>query len=184
MAGYIVKLVVIGSLCAGASIGTLADQAYARAKKSKEPAPVMVGSSIQRAPMAQPDDARSVAGKRSQTPADPSRQTGLPPRQFRQVPVESKQGDSKGRKSVKASRKPLRKVVVKPDTDLLVHGILENPQRYDPRPNHRTPVVQNPQVGELAQDHFLELDRNQDGNVDPVERAFGRLDMDRDLQHR
>jgi len=184
MAGYIVKLVVIGSLCAGTSIGTMADQAYARAKKSKEPVPVMAGSSSQRAPMAQSERSRSIAEKRSQTPTVPRRQTGGPTKQFRQEPVESKPGDSKSHKSVKASRKPLRKAVVKPDTDLLVHGILENPQRYDPRPNHRAAVVQNPQIGELTQDHFLELDRNQDGNVDPVERAFGRLDMDRDLRHR
>jgi hypothetical protein len=28
------------------------------------------------------------------------------------------------------------------------------------------------------------LDRNQDGKIDPVERAFGRIDMDRDLPTR
>jgi hypothetical protein len=35
-----------------------------------------------------------------------------------------------------------------------------------------------------VRDHFLELDRNQDGHVDPVERVFGRLDMEHDFQPR
>ena len=37
---------------------------------------------------------------------------------------------------------------------------------------------------DLTHDHFQELDRNQDGAIDPVERAFGRIDMDRDLHTR
>jgi hypothetical protein len=59
--------------------------------------------------------------------------------------------------------------------------MMEDFQRYDPRPNHRAGVVQDPQAPGLAHDHFPELDRNQDGRIDPVERAFGRLDMERDL---
>jgi hypothetical protein len=37
---------------------------------------------------------------------------------------------------------------------------------------------------DLTFDHFQELDRNQDGVIDPVERAFGRIDMDQDLRSR
>src|SRR4029078_7876270 len=42
----------------------------------------------------------------------------------------------------------------------------------------------SPQTPDLTHDHFQELDRNQDGMIDPVERAFGRIDMDRDLHTR
>ena len=44
--------------------------------------------------------------------------------------------------------------------------------------------VPSPQTLDLTHDHFQELDRNQDGMIDPVERAFGRIDMDRDLHTR
>ena len=64
------------------------------------------------------------------------------------------------------------------------YGILEDPQRYDPRPRADSASVPSPQTPDLAHDHFQELDRNQDGLIDPVEKAFGRIDMDRDLQTR
>jgi len=63
-------------------------------------------------------------------------------------------------------------------------GILENSQRYDPRPPAASAGVPHPQILDLTHDHFQELDRNQDGKIDPVERAFGRIDMDRDLHTR
>ncbi|MDE3220952.1 MAG: hypothetical protein KGO23_16450 [Nitrospirota bacterium] len=85
---------------------------------------------------------------------------------------------------MKVHKKAAPKVVVQPRTDLMYHGLLEDPQRYDPRPNYRTAGVPNPQTAELAHDHFQELDRNRDGKIDPVERAFGRLDMERDLHSR
>lgn len=85
---------------------------------------------------------------------------------------------------MKVHKKAAPKVVVQPRTDLMYHGLLEDPQRYDPRPNYRTAGVPNPQTPELAHDHFQELDRNRDGKIDPVERAFGRLDMERDLHNR
>jgi hypothetical protein len=39
-------------------------------------------------------------------------------------------------------------------------------------------------VHDLQADHFQELDRNQDGVLDPLERAVGRLDIERDLNNR
>jgi hypothetical protein len=86
----------------------------------------------------------------------------------------------------KASKKAKAeaKAVVKPHTDLMYHGILEDPSRYDPRQNRQTAGAPDPQTPELTHDHFQELDRNRDGKIDPVERAFGRLDMDRDLSTR
>lgn len=85
----------------------------------------------------------------------------------------------------KSSRKVPRKILVaQPRTDLIHYGVLEDSQRYDPRPHAHAAGVPHPQTPDLTHDHFQELDRNQDGKIDPVERAFGRIDMDRDLNTR
>jgi len=94
-------------------------------------------------------------------------------------PMASKRG-----LQVKAHRKVMPKAVVQPRTDLMHYGVLENAQRYDPRPNPHSAGVLNPQTPDLTHDHFQELDHNKDGRIDPVERAFGRIDMDRDLHTR
>jgi hypothetical protein len=86
---------------------------------------------------------------------------------------------------MKVQKREAPKAVVEPSIDLMYHGMLESPQRYDPRRNHRVGAgVPDPHNPELTHDHFQELDRNQDGSIDPVERVFGRLDMDRDLYDR
>jgi hypothetical protein len=85
---------------------------------------------------------------------------------------------------MKTSRKTAVKAVVQPRTDLIPYGMLEDSQRYDPRPRAVSAGVPSPQRLDLTHDHFQELDRNQDGKIDPVERAFGRIDMDRDLPTR
>jgi hypothetical protein len=87
-------------------------------------------------------------------------------------------------KKAKAKAKAEAKAVVKPHTELMYHGILEDPSRYDPRQNRQTAGAPDPQTPDLTHDHFQELDRNRDGKIDPVEKAFGRLDMDRDLSTR
>ena len=91
---------------------------------------------------------------------------------------------SKGRLQVKVRKKVTPKAVVQPRTDLIHFGMLEDSQRYDPRPHNDSAAVRSPQTPELTHDHFQELDRNQDGLIDPVERTFGRIDMDRDLHTR
>jgi hypothetical protein len=97
-------------------------------------------------------------------------------------------GNAPGRKPhrvIKTSKKVPRKAVVsQPRTDLMHYGVLEDSQRYDPRPHTHAAGVPNPQTPDLTHDHFQELDRNMDGKIDPVERAFGRIDMDRDLNSR
>ncbi|HEY5626974.1 MAG TPA: EF-hand domain-containing protein [Nitrospira sp.] len=90
----------------------------------------------------------------------------------------------KNSRKVKGKKQTRRKTVVQPRTDLMYHGILEDPGRYDPRPNYRTAGVPNPHTRYLLHDHFQELDHNRDGTIDPIERAVGRLDMDRDLHNR
>lgn len=64
------------------------------------------------------------------------------------------------------------------------YGVLEDSQRYDPRLPADSAGMPHPQALDLTHDHFQELDRNQDGKIDPVERVFGRIDMDRDLDTR
>ena len=73
--------------------------------------------------------------------------------------------------------------IVEPKPDLSYHGILEQPQRYDPSRDRRAGRPPNPQAGEILYDHFQELDKNHDGMIDPFERAFSRLDMNRDVSN-
>ncbi len=67
--------------------------------------------------------------------------------------------------------------------DLSYHGILERPQRYDPSRNIRHGAVPNQRARDLRFDHFRELDKNRDGVIDPLERATGRLDIERDMSN-
>ena len=91
----------------------------------------------------------------------------------------------KSPRHIRVHKMEMPKAVVQPSTELMYHGILESPQRYDPRRMHHIGAgAPDPHNPELTQDHFQELDRNQDGSIDPVERGFGRLDMDRDLHDR
>jgi hypothetical protein len=118
-----------------------------------------------------------------------STDTDRPPKTFhksprQEPPTQLKPMRSKVGSHVKVQKKVVPKAVVEPRTDLMYYGVLEDPQRYDPRPNPRQAGVPNPQNSDLSHDHFQELDRNQDGMIDPVERAFGRIDMDRDLHTR
>jgi hypothetical protein len=106
--------------------------------------------------------------------------SGMPAKSLR--PVE---GRRKPHRVIKSSKKVPRKILVaQPRTDLIHYGVLEDSQRYDPRPHAHAAGVPHPQTPDLTHDHFQELDRNQDGKIDPVERAFGRIDMDRDLNTR
>ena len=83
----------------------------------------------------------------------------------------------------KAGNKRRPPAIVQPKPDLSYHGMFEQPQRYDPSRDRQTGRAPNPQAGELQQEHFQELDKNHDGMIDPFERAFGRLDMDRDVSN-
>jgi hypothetical protein len=118
----------------------------------------------------------------------PSAQASVPDSKtaftVRQKKVAPETPARKSRRSMKTSRKTAVKAVVQPRTDLIPYGMLEDSQRYDPRPRAVSAGVPSPQRLDLTHDHFQELDRNQDGKIDPVERAFGRIDMDRDLPTR
>jgi hypothetical protein len=95
----------------------------------------------------------------------------------------SDRASRKIRRHKKAGKKWRLPAIVKPKPDLSYYGILEQPQRYDPSRDRRAGRAPNPQADEILHDHFQELDKNHDGMIDPFERAFGRLDMDRDVSN-
>jgi hypothetical protein len=167
-----------------ALVGADVGQALAAQKKSEEQASSVV-------PAISPKPSPELAQKSTRATAKkiavstvPAQQPEVLQGQAKQIPTESKTTGHKGHRHVKISKKIPPKAVAQPRTDLMYHGMLESPQRYDPRRNHLGAGVPDPHNPELSHDHFQELDRNQDGTIDPVERVFGRLDMDRDLHGR
>lgn len=126
-----------------------------------------------------------LVSPKSPIPIAMERQPEVIQRQAKPVPADPKLTRPKNSRHMKGQKREAPKAVVEPSIDLMYHGMLESPQRYDPRRNHRVGAgVPDPHNPELTHDHFQELDRNQDGSIDPVERVFGRLDMDRDLYDR
>jgi hypothetical protein len=160
-------------------------EASAIPKKTKESAPALV---VTTPPTPNSEQGREPASRHVKKIGSPpsvrEHQPEALQRRDQQAQTEPKLLSAKSHRRVKVSKKHVPKAVVQPRQDLAHHGLLEDSQRYDPRPNHRTAGVQNPQTPDLTHDHFQELDRNQDGKIDPVERVFGRLDMDRDLHDR
>jgi len=123
--------------------------------------------------------ARSVI-KSSKSLPEPDKQAKKPALAVK--PPEPTAAAKKALRKAKAHKKLVPKAIVQPRVDLSGHGLLEAPHRYDPRPTVHNAAVPHPGTTELIHDHFQELDRNQDGRVDPIERAFSRLDIDRDLE--
>ena len=156
----------------------------AATKKAKDPAPALVEMTTppNSKPSQKPVSLRPM--KSGDSLAVLKRQPEAVQKEVQQGPTKPKLPSAKSHRRVKVTKKVAPKAVVQPRTDLMYHGMLESPQRYDPRRNHIGAGVPDPHTPELTHDHFQELDRNQDGTIDPVERAFGRLDMDRDLQDR
>jgi hypothetical protein len=97
--------------------------------------------------------------------------------------ISSDRASRKTRRHKKVGKKWRPPAIVQPKPDLSYYGILEQPQRYDPSRDRRAGRAPNPQAAEILHDHFQELDKNHDGMIDPFERAFGRLDMDRDVSN-
>jgi hypothetical protein len=158
--------------------------ASAATKKVKEPASVVVAAKPTKQQSEQEQNQSIQRTKKSHIPAATERPPEAIQKQAKPVPAELKPTSSKSPRRMKVHRKRVPKAVVQPRTDLMYHGMLESPQRYNPRRNHPGAGVPDSNNPELTHDHFQELDRNQDGTIDPVERTFGRLDMDRDLHDR
>jgi hypothetical protein len=175
---------ILASACAVVLVGAVVGQALAAKKKSKEQSQSVVSAiSPKPSPELAQKPTRATA-KKTAVSTVPDPQPEVIQRQAMQTPTESKTPGRKGHRQVKVSKKIPPKAEVRPRTDLMYHGILEGPSRYEPRRDHQTAGPPDPQTSELTYDHFQELDRNGDGSIDPVERAFGRLDMDHDLSQR
>ncbi|MBK5282333.1 MAG: hypothetical protein JJE16_09620 [Nitrospiraceae bacterium] len=181
MPNRLLELVVLGAVCSVALLATTVGLTIAATKKTKEPAPVVVVAMPTKQQSEQGQNLSIQRAKNGPIPAATERQPEAIHTQVKPVPTELKPKGPKRHRRMKIHKKGVPKVVVQPRTDLMYHGMLESPQRYDPRRNHLGAGVPDPHNPELTYDHFQELDRNQDGKIDPVERAFGRLDMDRDL---
>jgi hypothetical protein len=126
----------------------------------------------------------AARGSVSVRPATPQPKPTLAGRPSKSSVADASASKRKSHRAMKTSKKTVPKAMVEPRTDLIHYGLLEDAQRYDPRPPADSTGVPHPQALDLTHDHFQELDRNQDGKIDPVERALGRIDMDRDLHSR
>ena len=163
-----------------ASIGDVS----AVTKKAKDPTPVVAVAKPAKQHSAQGQNPPVQRAKKSPISTARERQPEAIQEQAKPVQAEFKSTSPKRPRRMKVHKKGAPKAVVQPRTDLMYHGILETPQRYDPRRNQLGAGIPDPHTLELTHDHFQELDRNQDGTIDPVERTFGRPDMDRDLHDR
>ena len=161
-----------------------AERKPASPKSSVSAAPEHQQEAVQKQAKLVPAERKPTSPK-SPVPAVTERQPEASQKQAEPVPTELKPASPKSPRGIKVHKTEAPKAVVEPRTDLMYHGMLESPQRYDPRRNHHVGAgVPDPQNPELTLDHFQELDHNQDGSIDPVERVFGRLDMDRDFHDR
>ena len=178
------SLKVLISACLVAFTWALIDHVSAATKNAKEPAPAFAVPKPAKQHSVQEQNSPVQRANKSPLPTARERQPEAIQKQAKPVLTERKQRSPKGHRRIKVHGKLVPKAVVQPKTDLMYHGMLESPQRYDPRRKQLGSGVPDPRTSELTHDHFQELDRNQDGTIDPVERTFGRLDMDRDLHNR
>jgi hypothetical protein len=174
-------LTIFACVCLLTFTGRMVKQAFGAPKTTKEQAsPAVAVKAVKpTSEQIQKPASKIVSSTGLQRP---SKTVQKSPRQ--ESPAEPKPMASKSGLQVKVRKKVMPKAVVQPRTDLMYYGILEDSQRYDPRPNPHNAGVPSPQSSDLTHEHFQELDRNQDGMIDPVERAVGRLDIDRDLSNR
>ena len=178
MGRRILECVVFGVVCSLTTLAAMVGQTIAATPHPKESA--LVAASAKSAKQYPP----TQRTKKKPTSTATEHQPGDIQKQARSVQTEFKPKMSKRARRINIHKKEPPKAVVQPRTDLMYYGMLESPQRYDPRRNHLGGGVPDPNIFELTHDHFQELDRNQDGAIDPVERTFGRPDMDRDLHDR
>lgn len=173
--GRLVYACLVAFTCA-----TVGD-ASAAIKKEKEASQVVFAAKPTSQQSEQGQTLPAKRAKKSSIPPATKRHPEAIQTQAKPLLTERKQRSSKRYRRMEVHKKLAPKAVVQPRTDLMHHGMLESSQRYDPRRNHLGAGVPDPYNPELTHDHFQELDRNQDGTIDPVERTFGRPEMERDL---
>lgn len=175
------SLRVLISTCLVASTWVSIDHVFAATKHTKEPATAV----------AVPKPAKQHSVQKQNSPLQQANKSPLLTARKRQPEAIQKQAKPvltarqskrpKGYRRVHVHKPSALNAVVKPRTDLMHHGMMESSQRYNPRRNHLGAGVPDPYNPELTHDHFQELDRNQDGAIDPVERTIGRPEMEWDL---
>jgi hypothetical protein len=173
----ICRLLLAGVLVTLSSFGELEPLALAASAKSKKDAKPLM------AKPASPDRQDSTALLKAGTTQPARTESSKPVAIVVEGQTPSDKASRKIRRHRKAGVKWRPPVIVQPKPDLSYHGMLEHPQRYNPSRDRRAGRAPNPQAGEILHDHFQELDKNRDGVIDPFERAFGRLDMDRDVSN-
>ncbi len=178
------QLVVLGAVCSVAVLATTLGQTSAATIQTKEPASAIVAAKPPKQQSDQGQISSIQRAKKRSVPAATERQPEAIQKQAKPVLADLTQASPKSPRRLNVHRKRAPKAVVQPRTDLMYHGMLESSQRYNPRRDHLGARIPDPHNPELTHDHFQELDRNQDGTIDPVERTFGRPDMDRDLYDR
>ena len=174
---YICRILLAGVLVTLGGFGELEPLVLAAPAKPKKDAKPSVAQPI--APDRQVSIALPKVGAKQSARSESSKIVTAASKRHRP----SDRAPRKIRRHWKAGKKWRPPAIVQPKPDLSYHGILEQPQRYDPNRDRRAGRAPNPQVGEILHDHFQELDKNHDGMIDPFERAFGRLDMDRDVSN-
>ncbi len=176
-----VNLMILASVCVVVFAGGAVVEVLAETKNMNEPVPAINKAKPSRPQSEQGHKPARLRDKTSGNSGVLEHQTEVVQNLGQKTSTESKSPRAKSHRHVKVDKKVRPKALVQSRTDLMYHGLLEDAQRYDPRPNSRMAAVSSPQTQDLTHDHFQELDRNQDGMIDPVEKAFGRLDLDHDL---
>ncbi|MGH7216567.1 MAG: hypothetical protein ACREIG_04970, partial [Nitrospiraceae bacterium] len=131
-------LVVLGAVCSVAIVAVTVGQTIAATKKAKEPTPVVAA----KLPKEQSEQRQSPSiqrAKKSPVPIATERQPEVIQKQAKPAPAELKSispVSPKGHRRMKVHRKRVPKAAVQPRTDLMYHGMLASPQRYDPRRSH------------------------------------------------
>jgi len=174
---YTCGLLLAGVLVTLGGFGELEPLVLAAPAKSKKDVKVPVAQPIapdRQAPAKLPKVGAKQPARTESSRTVAAASQGQPP---------SDRASRKIRRHKKAGKKWRPPAIVQPKPDLSYYGILEQPQRYDPSRDRRAGRAPNPRAGEILHDHFQELDKNHDGMIDPFERAFGRLDMDRDVSN-
>jgi len=134
----IIVLVCFSSI---AVFGAIVDQGVAAQKKVSKQAPPAISVK----PLsASPKPARANAQSRPSTSIAPTareKRAKSVGSEDKETPASSKTSPHKSSRKAKGKKKARLKAVGQSRTDLMYHGMLEDPGRYDPRPNYRTAGV-------------------------------------------
>ena len=144
MSRGVLELVVLGAICSVALLATTVGQTIAATKKARESAPIVVVAKPTKQQSEQGQNLSIQRAKNGPIPAATERQPEAIQTQVKPVPTELKPKGPKRHRRMKIHKKGVPKVVVQPRTDLMYHGMLESPQRYDPRRNHLGAGVPDP----------------------------------------